>query len=322
MRGGGFDDLDRALLHALQVDGRAPFRLLGSVLGVSDQTVARRYARLRGAGSLRVVGLSDPAVVGDAQWVVRVRATPEAAGQVADALARRADTSWISVCSGGTEIVAAAYGVTAGPLLLDTLPRTPQVVDVEAHQVLKVFYGGAGKPFTKHGPLDEAQLARLTAELPVVGTASPSVDEVDRRLLDVLRVDGRTSVEELAVAASVSAATARRRLHDLRAGGVLRLDVDADLALFGLPVRTVLWLTVAAAQLDVAGQALAAHREVAYAAATTGEANVFATVSTRDTAALYRYLTSEIGELPGVGPVRSAPVLRHVKAATVHYGPG
>ncbi|WP_280393334.1 AsnC family protein [Nocardia wallacei] len=32
-------------MHALQVDGRAPFSRIADVLGVSDRTVARRSAR-------------------------------------------------------------------------------------------------------------------------------------------------------------------------------------------------------------------------------------------------------------------------------------
>ena len=65
------DDLDLRLAHALQVDGRASFTRIATVLGVSDQTVARRYARLRSSRSLRVVGLTDPDAIGEQQWYVR-----------------------------------------------------------------------------------------------------------------------------------------------------------------------------------------------------------------------------------------------------------
>src|ERR1041384_1624286 len=54
------DDLDRALIHALQVDGRAPFPPVATVLGPSTQPVIRRYRRLRGEAGLRVIGLPDP----------------------------------------------------------------------------------------------------------------------------------------------------------------------------------------------------------------------------------------------------------------------
>ena len=54
------DDLDRQVAQCLGVDGRASFSAIAEVLGVSDQTVARRYRRLRSAGVLRVVGLRYP----------------------------------------------------------------------------------------------------------------------------------------------------------------------------------------------------------------------------------------------------------------------
>ncbi|EOD67794.1 Lrp/AsnC family transcriptional regulator [Amycolatopsis vancoresmycina DSM 44592] len=98
------DDVDRALIHALHIDGRAPFTKIGDVLGVSTQTVARRYRRLRAEASLRVVGLPDPQRAGQAEWMVRLTATPHTAQELAHALARRADTAWIKLMSGGTEI--------------------------------------------------------------------------------------------------------------------------------------------------------------------------------------------------------------------------
>nr|WP_325100375.1 Tn3 family transposase [Streptomyces broussonetiae] len=43
---------------------------------------------------------------------------------------------------------------------------------------------------------------------------------------------------------AASASTVRRRLHEFRAAGVLHFDVDVDLAVFDVPVRTMLWLTM------------------------------------------------------------------------------
>lgn len=313
------DDLDRALVHALQIDGRAPFRSIGQVLGVSDQTVARRYRRLRETRGLRVLALTDPAVVHDRQWMLRIRAAPEAAAKIADALARRPDTSWISLCSGGTEIVASAYGDSIDSLLFEALPRTRSVLDVHAHEVLHVFYGGAGQPFTKHGPLRKSQIARLEQDIPVPSGPPPQLDEIGLRMLKVLGRDGRATIDELTAAAAVSAATVRRRLHELRAGGVLRLDVDVDLTVFELPVRTMLWLTAGLSEITSVGNALATSPEVAFAAATTGPSNLFASVSTRDTSALWRYLTNVVASLPGVKNVETAPAMRSVKAAATRF---
>src|ERR1700712_5732376 len=85
------DDLDRKILHALQISGRAPFSLIGEVIGVSEQTVARRYRRLRVAGVVRVVGVVDPAMMGQLDWMVRITCRPNAAMALGDALAARDD---------------------------------------------------------------------------------------------------------------------------------------------------------------------------------------------------------------------------------------
>jgi DNA-binding Lrp family transcriptional regulator len=39
------DEVDHNIIHALRIDGRAPFSRIASVLGVSTQTVSRRYGR-------------------------------------------------------------------------------------------------------------------------------------------------------------------------------------------------------------------------------------------------------------------------------------
>lgn len=247
------------------------------------------------------------------------RALLQVATDIADAVARRADTSWISLCSGGAEIVATVQGPRVESLLLNVLPRTSGVLDVRADEVLHVFYGGLGEPFTKQGPLEAAQVSRLSEELPVPGAPPTGLDDADRAVLEALRDDGRASIETVTTRTGLSASTVRRRLHELRAGGVLRLVVEVDLSVFQLPVRSRMWLTVEVGALDEVGSRLGAHAEVAFAAATTGRANVFVSVSTHDGTALYRYLARETAALPGLLAVETAPVVRHLKAAWSRY---
>ncbi|MGI5458934.1 AsnC family protein [Streptomyces sp. CA-249302] len=63
------DVLDRGPIHAPHIDGRAPFTRIAGVPGVSAQTVARRYRRLRTDAGLRVVGLTDPHQAARTQWL-------------------------------------------------------------------------------------------------------------------------------------------------------------------------------------------------------------------------------------------------------------
>ncbi|WP_242582255.1 Lrp/AsnC family transcriptional regulator [Streptomyces sp. MST-110588] len=368
MKTDGFDALDRGLVHALQIDGRAPFSKIAEVLGVSDQTVARRYTRLRTAGVIKVLGLSDPRALGEVEWLVRIQSTPDTALAIAEALARRTDTAWVSLMSGGTEISAlcrAASSRDSDALLLQKLPRTPSVVGVTAHCMLHEFFGGPQNMVVKSGALTEAQVERLRPSSSVrrtnghaspAGRSAPAVTadatvptdlavsatpidpaasaapigppdliappdpvqlgDADRRLLDALAQDGRTPLAELAAVTGWSLSTVRRRLAELRADGVLYFDVDYDLRLFGLGVTVALWLSVTPAELAATGEALAEHPEVAFACATTGPNNLFATVLCPDVRSLYTYLTTRISVLPAVRTMESAPLIRRVK------GPG
>ena len=75
----------------------------------------------------------------------------------------------------------------------------------------------------------------------------------------------------------------------------------------------MLCLTVSPAALSTAGRALAGHREVNFAAAATGQANVFAIACCRDTQHLYTYLSEKIGALDGVHGAETALVLRRIR---------
>ncbi|GAA4659867.1 Lrp/AsnC family transcriptional regulator [Amycolatopsis dongchuanensis] len=311
------DELDRALVHALHLDGRAPFALIADVLGTSQQTVARRYRRLREEHGLRVIARPAPRRIGQVEWFVRLRATPDAALEVAHALAARDDTSWVQLTSGGTEIVCvtrAAGAQAPDALLLRQLPRTPRVVAVSAHCLLRTFVGGpVGWP-GRATTLTEEQVRRLTPE--PAATDGVLVDvSGDAALLAALARDGRATYAELAAGTGQPEPAVRRRVQQLRRDGVLYLDVDLDAAALGFAAQALLWLSVRQPRLAAVAEALAGQREVALVAATTGPTNLLASVLCPDVDALYTYLAETIAAIDGVGHVETAPVIRTLKRA-------
>jgi len=112
-------------------------------------------------------------------------------------------------------------------------------------------------------------------------------------------------LEQLAAVTGWSPTTVRRRLTELRERGVLYLDIDVDPSLFGVGPRTLLWLSVAPAYLEEAGAALAGHPEIAFAAATTGPTNLYASVVCANQRQLYRYLTTRVAMLPAITHVET-----------------
>ena len=318
------DALDHQLLHALRLDPRIPFSRFAALTGVSEQTAARRFRRLREHGVVRVLGLVDPFAHGQANWMVRIRSRPDAAVALADALAQRADVGWVVLTSGGTEILCAARshpqpgssGSSEGQeLLLRRLPHTKEVIDFSAQMVLHRFDERLGS-LGDLTELDAVQVQEIRSKALVrrPGAAvTTSIRPQDEALLAELRQDGRSPVARLAQVTGWSPARVQRRLEELVQAGPVYFDTEMAVESLGFATHAAIWLTVAPADLDRVGLELAQHKEIAYVAAISGDRNLAGTAVTRDPAHLYRYVTQHLGAIPGVQQLAISPVLRRLK---------
>src|ERR1700691_4145001 len=177
------DDVDLRILHAIIVAPRAPFRTIADVIGVSDQTVARRYRRLAETADLCVHGVINGQRAGWVDWLIRIQAAPGSAQRIADTLARRTDMRWVRLFSGGTEITCVLHARSPeqrNTLFLQVLPDSRHVTGITPHSILHVFtrvecYGQASS-------LSDAEVTRLRAIVPAPGLTTMLRDD-DRPLL-------------------------------------------------------------------------------------------------------------------------------------------
>ncbi|MFI6983536.1 Lrp/AsnC family transcriptional regulator [Embleya sp. NPDC050154] len=329
-----FDDLDRRLIHALQLDGRASYSRIAAVLGVPDRTIARRYLRLRSRLIVRVVGNIDSRRIGMLDWFVRIRCLPATAEALAQTLSQRADTSWIAPLVGGTEITCmvrtpsgedeARPSNEARPSFFDQLGRTPGVRDVLASCVLRPIVGVGGWKGRMRA-LDASEQVRLRPSTPLEAPEAPEAVDLargtivwsdgDERLARALAEDGRAALSHLRSATGWSESTVRQRITRLRDAGVLDFEVEVHPGFFGRSVEAIVWLEVAPGQLMAVTEALSRHDLVAYAAITTGQATVVAILECRDTDALYEYLATDLADVAGIGRVEISIAQRRTKRA-------
>jgi DNA-binding Lrp family transcriptional regulator len=312
------DGLDRRIIHALYVDPRAPFNRLSEVLGPSEQTIARRYRRLFDQHVVRVVGQLDSQRLGQYDWAVRIRCAPGSAPTVATKLAQHPDTSWVQLTSGGTEIFSLIHsrdGEQRTPLLLSQISVGRTVVDLEAYCLLHLFATGLSAP---PGPSDLSggemtQLLTAARDRPSVDRPKATLADSDWPLVQALADDGRASYRQLAARTHWHETTARRRVEELIASGVLFFDLDLASDAFGIRSQALLWMSVAPTNLGEVGQALAARPEFPFVAATTGSTNLVAALVCPDDRSLYEYLTGEMTALEGLTHIETAPVMQFVK---------
>jgi Lrp/AsnC family transcriptional regulator for asnA, asnC and gidA len=99
------DAVDKAIIEALQKNGRAAFRRIAADVGVSEATIRARYTRLCDDNILQVAGITNPLGLGfDAQAMVGVRTTgsPE---PVADEIARWDEADYVVVTAGQFDLL-------------------------------------------------------------------------------------------------------------------------------------------------------------------------------------------------------------------------
>lgn len=317
------DELDHCIIHALRIDGRAPFSRIADILDVSTQTVARRYRRLNSEMALRVVGVVNPTRSSGEKWILRLTASPNTAEQVAHSLARRDDTIWVRRMSGGNEIcfVTVTNSAAHHSLLLHEIPRAASITEVSAHRLLHTYLGG---PTAWHGhttALTDGQQDQLRQAFDSSGGADEpeaitSLTPADRQLLAALQRNGRISYTDLAAETGLSSSTITRRLAALQAGGMLTFDVEIGAEVYGITTQALLWMSVAPAHLDQVARSLIQHRELAFLASTTGQTNLVALVLCRTPTELHDYLAHGLSALDSIRMLETSPVQKTLKACS------
>ena len=100
------DDVDLAIIACLQYDGRMPFTTVASQVGVSEATVRNRVSRLRDEGTLQVVGVVDPHLLGmRSTAIVGIVAEPARIQHVAREIASYDEVAYMVMTSGTFDLL-------------------------------------------------------------------------------------------------------------------------------------------------------------------------------------------------------------------------
>ena len=99
------DNISKAIIAQLQVDGRRSYAAIGKAVGLSEAAVRQRVQRLTEAGVMQVVAVTDPLELGFARQAmvgVRVNGPME---PVADALVDLEEVDYVVVTAGSYDLL-------------------------------------------------------------------------------------------------------------------------------------------------------------------------------------------------------------------------
>ncbi|HHW83065.1 MAG TPA: Lrp/AsnC family transcriptional regulator [Actinomycetales bacterium] len=315
------DENDVALIDAIHVNPRATFEQLGTALGMSASTAARRWRALEDSGEVWVSSVPGPALVLTGA-AVRIDCDTADLHQVTEALVDLPQVASLQVTTGDYALYALV--VTSdrdalASLILDGIGQIPGIRRLSTAVMVRLF---GGRQWNL-GALDPAQRAEVKGRTlsPPARRSGAEVDEADRALFLALQYDGRMGFRELGEHLDLSEKAAKRRLEKLVQDDRIAFRADFVRSAAGWPFQIVLWLAVPPRELRMLTHALVGIPQSRVCAEVVSSANVFVTFQMHRVEELPVIEERIAAASPGARVLERLTVLRSVKSWGRVLGP-
>jgi Lrp/AsnC family transcriptional regulator for asnA, asnC and gidA len=99
------DGPNRAIIEALQRDGRQPYGAIAEEVGLSEAAVRRRVQRLRESGIMQIVAVTDPLQLGFTRQAMIGLSVEGDVRRVAEKLSSLPEVDYVVMCAGSFDIL-------------------------------------------------------------------------------------------------------------------------------------------------------------------------------------------------------------------------
>jgi Lrp/AsnC family transcriptional regulator for asnA, asnC and gidA len=126
------------------------------------------------------------------------------------------------------------------------------------------------------------------------------MDELDRKIIGILQVDGRASNAKIARQLGVSEGTIRRRLKRLIEDEAIQVVALPEPSKLGYNTEAIVGIQVDPGKLEDVANELGRVPETLNVSVTTGAFDIFAWVALPSPEQLHSFLLGTVGKIPGV----------------------
>ena len=126
------------------------------------------------------------------------------------------------------------------------------------------------------------------------------MDELDKKILQLLVSDGRMSSAEIARSVDAPERTVSYRINTLIQKGVLSIVGHINRRFFGYEVMGDIFCNIEGADLEEVAQRIAEFPEVSYVTISFGSRDISLQVFSKSNTELYEFVTKKLLKIPGV----------------------
>jgi Lrp/AsnC family transcriptional regulator for asnA, asnC and gidA len=145
------------------------------------------------------------------------------------------------------------------------------------------------------------------------------VDVTERRMIELLQMNGRISTQALAKGAGVSEVTARRKLRRLLGEGIVQIVAGVDPFQIGYESPVIIGLKVDRSRLEAVAIRLCEHPSIRYVAASTGNYDLIVEVVAKSNHDLADFVLGYLAGIEGIVDTETSLILRIYKQSW-HWG--
>lgn len=291
---GAVDDVDKAMINHLLLDGKVTNRDLAQRVGISESAASVRIRKLIDAGVLVFTALIDWEVAGFEWFIVcRIKTRIRARSDVAKDIGSLPGCEAVAVVLGSHDILGYFLATDRSELsgIIDALYGIDGIAVLDVELATETAVSTQGRQLF------------LAVDAPPIRLPAPSIDldDLDIALLQTLVEDGRQSSRSVARAFGVSEGTVRARTSRLYRSGLAQVVAMVEPVALGMAgVIASLSIRVERRFLDTAFATLLDMPNVVFGARCVGAFDLHLTVTSTDPHELLDFVGTQVQSVEGV----------------------
>ncbi len=300
-------ELDQKILTVLEGQGFHKSTTLAPILGVGERTIRRRINIMISNRLIKVIAVPNPVLFGYRAWAkIGIKVAPESLNRVARVLVGHPSIYFVAYALGRFDIIIAVHFDTIDKLTYfvnSDLIRVKGILSTETMMLVS-----PRKYYHFSWPAPVFQKSNNLWEYYPDDTVSHShyeVDEIDRRILDILTEDGLARPTSLKSRLGIGEGMIRRHMKDMLNNEVYKLEVVPNPELLGYEAWATMGIIINRQFAHKIVDSIIKYPAVYLASVSLGRFNVIIAARFHDTNLLNQFVTTVLPSMQGISSIET-----------------